>query len=128
MQEITPSTKYQLILWLPVIFYAGLIYYLSSKSDLGIQIDIPFFDKFEHFVEYGVFGFLLIRAFFNTGFNLSRFSAFGLAVIVAFLYGISDELHQIFVPGRTASIFDALFDLIGSIFGSYIYQLRKFST
>ena len=45
-----------------------------------------------------------------------------LGIILSSLYGISDEIHQHYVPYRDADIMDALADIIGSIFGVYIYQ------
>jgi VanZ family protein len=40
--------------------------------------------------------------------------------IFAGLYGLSDELHQLFVPGRDCSAFDLFIDLTGSFLGSLI--------
>ena len=112
--------QFQLSLWIPVVAYAALIFYLSSLASLPGP-DILFADKVEHAIEYGILGFLLMRAIFRAGFCLDRRSAFALVVIISFLYGVGDEIHQIFVPGRTASFFDALFDLIGASLGSYSY-------
>ena len=40
-----------------------------------------------------------------------------IVILVAFTYGISDELHQIFVPGRSPAIIDVMSDLGGTILG-----------
>ena len=40
-----------------------------------------------------------------------------IVIVVAFAYGISDELHQIYVPGRSPTITDVMFDLVGTILG-----------
>lgn len=92
---------------------------------MPISVDFPFVDKLEHLAEYFVFGMLLMRAFNNPESKLKTFDAFAWTVIIAFLYGISDEIHQAFVLGRSADIFDALLDLMGASFGSYIYLKNK---
>lgn len=45
-----------------------------------------------------------------------------LAVLTSVLYGISDEIHQIFVSERQFSIFDMLADGIGGIIGTFAYN------
>jgi VanZ family protein len=46
-----------------------------------------------------------------------------LSVLLSSLYGVTDELHQAFVPGRVASIGDLVADSIGAFTGSYIARL-----
>ena len=43
-----------------------------------------------------------------------------LLIVFCIVYGISDEIHQIFVPSRSSDIFDVIADSIGSIFGAFI--------
>ncbi len=125
-QKITNSPiNLKVFSWLSVVAYATLIFYLSDQPQTP-SINMPFFDKFLHTIEYAIFGFLLMRAFKNSGFNLDNKTALSLSVIVVFVYGISDEIHQAFVLNRTASIFDALFDLIGGSCGAYLYYRHKF--
>ena len=52
-----------------------------------------------------------------------------LSVLLSSLYGISDEIHQYFVPYRDADLMDVLADMLGGIMGVYIYQAiaRKIS-
>lgn len=64
-----------------------------------------------HFVEFGVFGILLYRAFLLRQPGLR---AAVLSVLVASLYGITDELHQLFVPGRMTDPLDWLADTAGA--------------
>jgi VanZ family protein len=46
-----------------------------------------------------------------------------LSILSSSLYGISDEIHQHFVPYRNADLIDALMDIAGSVFGVYVYQV-----
>jgi len=78
------------------------------------DIDIPNFDKFLHMVEYGILSYLMIRALTGSEVKLTHGKLIMLAVAFATLYGASDEIHQIFVPGRSADIFDLLADFIGA--------------
>ena len=52
--------------WLPLYLYAGIIFYMSSLSHPLPKVSIPYFDKFLHLIEYGVFGILAARAFKNS--------------------------------------------------------------
>ena len=70
-------------------------------------------DKIAHMVLYAVFGFLLYLTLKNSSNIALRNYAFIFAIIIGTAYGVSDEFHQSFVPGRTASISDLLADSIG---------------
>ena len=68
-------------------------------------------------VEYGVLAALLLRA---TG-------KAPLSLLIAGLYGVSDEVHQHFVPGRSASAWDALADVLGAgiVCGMWYFKPSK---
>ena len=68
-----------------------------------------FIRKCAHFVNYFVFGLLLFRAIRTPRQGWNWRWAF-LALLIAGLYASSDEIHQVFVPSRGASIWDALLD------------------
>jgi len=109
--------KHQLLYWLPVYLYAGAIFYLSSVSVLHApeqQFGITISDAAKHIVEYAILSFLLFRAFTNANSRSIKTKAYLLAITLSILYGITDELHQFFVPERVCSGLDALFDGIGS--------------
>ena len=109
-------------LWLPVIFYAVLIWLLSSQSRVTLpeNLQFRFWDKCAHLLEYSVLGFLIYRAVKNYS-PYFRFRIY--SMLVAALYGGTDELHQSYVPGRQCDIFDLLFDSIGSGLGVWLYVL-----
>jgi len=70
----------------------------------------PFSDKLIHFVEFALFGSLLFLAFASAGWR--PWDA-PLAIVLGVIYGITDETHQIFVPGRVADPLDAVVDCAG---------------
>ncbi len=86
-------------------------------------------DKAVHIILYAGFGFLLYHTLKNSSHHTLRIHAFIFAVIIGTAYGASDELHQSFVPGRTASIWDLLADSIGiSMAQAVIFMKERFST
>jgi len=82
-----------------------------------------------HFAAYALLGALFLRAFKTTRIKNTLKLVLTLSVLLSSLYGISDEIHQYFVPYRNADLMDVLANLLGSIMGVYIYQAiaRKFS-
>ena len=106
--------------WLPPFVYGAFIFVLSSSSE---AFSIPSFfgsDKLIHAVEYGILGFLVSRTLFSLKTKLSN-GFLVLALVLSTLYGISDEIHQIFVPGRTASLGDIAADGAGASIGIFLY-------
>ena len=70
-----------------------------------------------HSIGYALLGALLLRALARgrvSGVTWRRAAA---AVLLASLYGISDEWHQSFVPGRSPNRFDLLVDFLGATLG-----------
>ena len=84
---------------------------------------MPNFDKVLHFLGYALLGALFLRAFYTTSINHRLKLIFVLSVLFSALYGISDEIHQSFVPYRDASAMDALADFLGSAFGAGVFLL-----
>lgn len=76
--------------------------------------------KTAHFSIYLVLGFLVLNCFKINKRNIIY------TVLICFLYSISDEIHQMFIDGRSSEIFDVLIDTIGSSFGVSInYTLKR---
>ncbi len=83
-------------------------------------------DKIFHLFEFGILSLLF---FFSIKKTFLRANLKVLAVITILftaLYGISDEIHQYFVPGRESSISDALADFFGAIIFQGKNFLKKF--
>ena len=100
-----------------VVFYAGLIVALSSQSTLPLPESVLPIDKAAHLIEYGGLSSLLYWAHLAEG--STRRAAWWSAVILASLYGVSDEVHQYFVPGRSSEVLDWVADTSGAALGAW---------
>jgi len=104
----------RLIQWLPPMAWAGLIFYMSSRSTMPVAMPFENFDKLVHAGEYGTLCLLIAHAIQPGKINRITMAAWLAAVLASFIYGVSDEMHQAFVPNRSCDPWDALFDLIGA--------------
>lgn len=112
--------------WAPVVFWAGVIFWFSTRpvhqvsefywSDFIVK-------KSAHLFEYSVLAILFYRALRNA----TKYPQ-GKAVLTAFifvvLYGISDELHQSFTPGREPTLRDIIIDGTGG--GISLFLIWKY--
>jgi VanZ family protein len=115
--------------WVPVVFYAGAIFYFSAQSHPEDQLPSFIFkqisDKVLHAVAYGILSFLCYRAFrWAAGPAAARLAVI-LAIVTASLYGITDEVHQAFVPFRESSWLDWLADTIGAVIGTMSWRFIR---
>lgn len=74
--------------------------------------------KIAHFTEYAILGLLVYNLIYSFDKNI------GYAILICILYAISDEIHQLFVPGRSCQILDVLIDSLGSITGIILLFLK----
>ena len=104
-----------LLLWLPVVVYMAAIFYMSSLPEPPVP---PGGDKPWHLLAYLGLGVVTVRAVAG-GLPASidaRVAAFATAIAIG--YGATDELHQAFVPGRSAQGADLVADAIGVLSGT----------
>lgn len=135
--------------WLLVVLWMGIVVFLSSQPASesreiskgvtekvietvervapnraeSIQIsDIHFYvRKNAHLFAYALLGFLLINA-------LRRSGVFGrksimIALFLCAFFAISDEIHQVFVPGRSGEVRDVFIDILGASLGILFYMM-----
>ena len=98
----------------------AVIFTFSSQPDLlSNQIDLLdfIFKKSAHMIEFGVLVFLLSRAF--------KYSKPSLSFLIALSYAFTDEIHQLFVPGRGGKLSDVFIDLLGITIASLIIRNLK---
>lgn len=111
-------------LWLPVFFWAGVIFYLSSLPQVttGVTTLDVLATKAGHLFEYFFLTLLLCRALKGT-FSLRQAYLIFWLFLLCTLYAISDEVHQFFVPSRLASSEDIIVD----VFGIGAFMIYRFS-
>lgn len=107
----------KIIRYLPSIVWMGVIFYFSSRQTTGIGGNSYWWRfiilKFFHIAEYSVLSILI---YYATNHQLST-------IFISFLYAVSDEFHQSFIIGRTATIRDIFFDLSGIFFGLLVLSI-----
>jgi len=123
------ATIILMIVWMTTIFILSAqpqkeSYDLSSKVETRIKKVVPnsvnlfesgkklgviFIRKFAHFYLYAGLGFLSILFFRALGLKKSSL----LAVLFSYIYACTDEIHQLYVPGREGKISDVGIDMLG---------------
>jgi VanZ family protein len=94
----------------------GLIFYFSSLPDPGGPPG-GISDKTAHFLIYGALGASMIRALAGGRSAAMTLPTILAAMALSTLYGVSDEIHQYFVPPRTPEILDIAADAAGACAG-----------
>jgi len=108
-----------LFLWGPVALMLAVIFAASSIPNLTrLPGDIS--DKSGHSIGYAMLGGLILRALAGGRLRGVTWKRGLLAIVLATLYGVSDEFHQLFVPGRSADRYDVLADCVGATIGAAI--------
>lgn len=106
--------------------YMSLIWLQSSyASDRFVQLPNSTFDRnlkeSLHLVEFAILYLLLVLAFLTRRAGLSERMNIACAVFAA-VWGVTDELHQSFVPDRSSSLFDFFKDIIGISISFYLIK------
>lgn len=89
----------------------------GDNTDLATKI----VRKTAHFSEYALLGWFTVYAFKSV--IRSKWSACIFSEALVFLYAVSDEFHQTFVPGRSASPIDVGIDSMGALFGIWLFMI-----
>jgi len=110
----------------PMLVVMGTIFYLSHQP--GGTFDLPElinFDKLLHAVAYGVLAATILLAMPAWLKTKSLALTALVAVLICFLYGISDEFHQSFIPGRFVSGWDVTADVCGASMVAWFWLRRR---
>ena len=104
----------RLVRWLPAVSWMTVIFAMSSRRQFPQPPGLSTFalSIAAHLLLFGVLALLLLLAL--AGSKRPAGTVQIVAVVGAVLYGVSDELHQSFVPGRDASVLDVVVDTIGA--------------
>jgi VanZ family protein len=120
--------------WIPVMIWGALIFTLSTSafsayntsrvidpilkwlipgiSGAAVDVCHMLVRKCAHFTEYGILFWLLVRG--------PMAQRPYLALMLCVVYALTDEGHQVFVPGRTASLYDVALDSSGALFSHFL--------
>ena len=101
---------------LAALSYHCAVFWLSSaRRDLPFQVfTVQYADKIIHALVFGGLAFCVAKAFSAAWPELTGWRRFVMVVTVTACSGLSDELHQAYVPGRSASFYDAVADVFGA--------------
>jgi VanZ family protein len=102
--------------WLPAIVQMAAIFTLSSIPKLP-SLPVGLTGYTGHFIGYAILGALALRGFAQARWAGVTGAAGAKAIAFASAYGVTDEFHQTFIPGRTSTVSDWCADTIGAAFG-----------
>ena len=126
-------STFLVLIWMTIIFIMSSFDSVESSNQSNFIVDIIanlfkieniellsfIIRKLAHYTEYLILGFLVINMFTKNNIN----NLYLISIILCIIYATSDEIHQIFIPGRSCQLRDILIDSIGSITGIYLYKL-----
>lgn len=142
-KEVTEkaSNRSVVLSWLAVVIMAGVIFWMSANTGTNINQGLGIISALKaflssiafsltghevdvspigHFVEYFIFGILLLNAL---RFHMPLSRAVFFAIIIGSAYGVTDEIHQYFVPDRSCDPMDWLVDTIAVALGALLCRL-----
>jgi VanZ family protein len=122
--SIEKKEKTNVIYFIPLITWMIVIFVLSSiPGEFLPKVELTMADKMVHGIVYGVLGILSVAAF-------SRYAAvqlkslrwvYAVSIGLGLIYGASDEIHQLFVKGRSCDILDFCADAAGVLFAHFVF-------
>src|SRR5438132_4853761 len=107
--------------WVPVLLYVSLIFGLSSIENLHPPAGLEISDKVAHLTEYGLLGFLLVRALRGTNAFETSLPAALVSLLCGLAVGFADELYQAHVPGRSSDPGDYAADATGVVLSLIVF-------
>ena len=116
------------LVWLPAVVWAGFIFFVSAQPKETFErfgLTGLLLSTMGHLITYAVL-MLLVSLALHYGSNIPTRYVLVTAFVMIALYGLSDEYHQSFVPGRTPTAVDWLVDLGGAALVWIILVRRGF--
>lgn len=111
--------------WLPPILWALIIFTFSNFPTVettDFYLGDFLIKKSAHLIEYGILTILIYRGLIGS--EIDNKKAIIYSIVIASLYGVTDEFHQSFIPGRGPSIRDVAIDTIGATIGVNLYEVK----
>jgi VanZ family protein len=99
----------------PMALAMGTIFFISHQPGDSLSLpQLPGFDKLAHMISYGVLAMAVLCAWSEQQKNSKPRAVMLATLVFCLFYGISDEFHQSFIPGRIVSVYDLLADAVGA--------------
>lgn len=114
--------RHKIIPLIITILIAIFIFYMSSLT-FAAGAPGPEF-KLKPILYHFLIFFLLSLFLLMATLKVNKKEVFLLALLISIIYAITDEFHQLFVPGRTCSLSDILTDSAGILFAGLLYSFR----
>lgn len=105
-------------LWAPVVAYMAIIFVLSSLSNPPQPPVVTFTQA--HSLGYMGLAVVVARALSGGLPPRLRLTTAIATVAICAAYGVSDEFHQSFVPGRSVQVSDVVADTVGASIGTVL--------
>ena len=116
MADVALPVVARVRLWAPVVAWMALLFAISGQAVVSAVPGLP--DWVTHGAGYGMLAVLVCRALSGGRLRGVTVRVAVTAAFIAFAYGVTDELHQSFVPGRHADAWDLLKNLAGATAGA----------
>lgn len=118
------KTNWPIFRLVPMAFVMGTIFFLSHQpGDVFNVPPIPGIDKLAHLLLYALLAVsVLIGVVWSNGWRRPA-RMFGMTVLICVAFGVFDEYHQSFIPGRYASWLDLVADLAGAVLACFLYHI-----
>lgn len=110
----------KLLKWVPAVVICSISVYLSSQPTIEKMPSFWNADKLVHVVCFGGLSFWVA---FACNLKANSLKEIILPLSIVSIYGIIDEIHQSFTPGRSCSVFDWIADTVGAFLGALIFFL-----
>jgi VanZ family protein len=106
------------VLVIPLIVYWILLFIGTTLPSAKYADFFEISDKIKHFSAYSILAILLgLNLYFQEKWKSLSLFHLNYTFIICGIYGILDELHQLFVPNRSAEVLDWVADILGTILG-----------
>lgn len=126
LSQPTPSRERRALALTPVVVLSVAIFVASSMPAVQPpSMGIEWQDKIYHGLAYFVYGLCVQVAVFGWNVRIDNLRACLIVCVVGAAYGISDEIHQSFVPERMAEVADAIADAVGVVLSTTFLGLTR---
>ena len=120
----------KLYIYTPLVIHWISIFFLTTIPTKSFPKIFAYDDKAKHLIAFLVLSFFLTLALrVQNKYRLLKEKFIVFTLLICSFYGIFDELHQLFVPGRSAEVLDWVADFVGTLIGIYLANkiIKKYS-